>query len=108
MIGTDAIRGYTDTMILYTILDEPSYGYEMSRVINDLCDGYYIMKETTLYSSFNRLEKNGFVKSFKGLESQGKPRTYYEITEAGKDHYRNKINEWEEIKITIPKFIKEI
>ncbi len=108
MISSDSIRGYTDTMILYCLLDEASYGYEISKTINELCDGLYIMKETTLYSSLNRLVKNGSLESFKGTETNGKERTYYRLTEEGKDHYRAKCDEWEEITITIPKFIRKI
>ena len=30
-ISSDVIRGYNDTMILYLLLDKPSYGYEISK-----------------------------------------------------------------------------
>ena len=32
-ISSDVIRGYNDTIILYLLLDRPSYGYEISRMI---------------------------------------------------------------------------
>lgn len=35
-ISSDVIRGYNDTMILYLLLDQPSYGYEISRQIKTL------------------------------------------------------------------------
>ena len=57
-ISSDVIRGYNDTIILYLLLDRPSYGYEISRMIRSLSDGKYIIKETTLYSAFTRMEKN--------------------------------------------------
>ena len=49
-ISSDIIRGYNDTMILYLLLDKPSYGYEISKQIKALSNEKYIMKETTLYS----------------------------------------------------------
>lgn len=52
MISSDIIRGYNDTMILYCLPEEESYGYEISKNIKNLSDGKYIMKETTLYSAF--------------------------------------------------------
>ena len=58
-ISSDVIRGYNDTIILYLLLDNPSYGYEISKKIKELSDDKYIIKETTLYSAFTRLEKNG-------------------------------------------------
>ncbi len=34
MISSDSIRGYTDIMILYLLLEGPSYGYEISKRIS--------------------------------------------------------------------------
>ena len=30
MLSSDVLRGYTDTIILSLLLDEPNYGYEIS------------------------------------------------------------------------------
>jgi PadR family transcriptional regulator PadR len=35
-ISSDVIRGYNDTMILYILLKEPSYGYEISKQIKEI------------------------------------------------------------------------
>ena len=56
-ISSDVIRGYNDTIILYLLLDRPSYGYEISKQIKLISEEKYVIKETTLYSAFNRLEK---------------------------------------------------
>jgi len=105
MISSDVIRGYNDTMILYLLLNEPSYGYEISKKIRELTDEKYVMKETTLYSAFKRMEINGYIESFSGSETNGKPRTYYKITEAGKMYYKEKCEEWEITREVIQKFI---
>ena len=60
-ISSDIIRGYNDTMILFLLLEEPSYGYELSKQIKNLSDGKYIHKETTLYSAFSRMKKTGSI-----------------------------------------------
>lgn len=108
MISSDVIRGCNDTIILYLLLEKPSYGYEISKQIRLLSDGKYIMKETTLYSAFTRLENNGYIKSFYGDETNGKRRTYYRITETGREYYRAKCSEWELIKQVIENFIQHI
>ena len=94
MISSDVIRGYNDTIILYSLLDGPSYGYEISKQIRERTEEKYVMKETTLYSTFARLEKNGYIESFHGSETFGKRRTYYRITEKGRAYYREKCEEW--------------
>ena len=109
MISSDVIRGYNDTIILCLLLDGDSYGYEISKRISEISEGKYIIKETTLYSAFTRLESNGFIESYSGGEiSGGKRRTYYRITDSGKVYYDEKCSEWQVTKDVINKFIKEI
>ena len=56
-ISSDVIRGYNDTMILYLLLDKPSYGYEISKQIKTLSNEKYVIKETTLYSAITASQK---------------------------------------------------
>ncbi len=109
-ISSDVIRGYNDTMILNILIQAPSYGYEISKQIKRITDEKYIIKETTLYSAFTRMEKNGYIESFvanPGLDGNGKKRTYYRVTQAGIDYYNNKCEEWEVTKEVIEKFVKK-
>lgn len=107
MISSDVMRGYNDMLILYLVCDEPSYGYEISKHIKEMSEGVYVMKETTLYSAFSRLEKLNYIEAFFGDESGGKRRTYYRITEAGKQFYKEKCVEWREIQQVVEKFIRK-
>jgi len=108
LISSDVIRGYNDTIILYMLLDNDSYGYEISKNIKEHSDGKYIIKETTLYSAFNRLLKNGYIESFLKDETHGKKRKYYRITIAGKNYYKEKCKEWELTMEVINRYIKEV
>ena len=105
-ISSDVIRGYNDTMILHLLLKQPSYGYEICKQIKTLSDGKYVIKETTLYSAFSRMEKNGYIESFESEASDtGKKRTYYRITEEGIRYYENKCEEWKLTKEVVEKFV---
>lgn len=105
-ISSDVIRGYNDTMILYLLLTQPSYGYEISKQIRILTSEKYVIKETTLYSAFTRMEKNGYIESFSGdEEGSGKRRTYYRITDLGRQYYQQKCEEWILTKEVIEHFI---
>lgn len=107
MIGSDVMRGYNDSIILFLLLEHDSYGYEISKEIQQRTGGIYSMKETTLYSAINRLEKNGFIASYQGQESHGKPRTYFKITSAGRAYYQQKCTEWKLTKQVVDIFAKE-
>ena len=105
-ISSDVIRGYNDTMILFILKQEPSYGYEISKRIRSISEDKYIIKETTLYSAFARMEKNGYIESYEAAgDGSGKKRTYYRISEAGLQYYREKCNEWELTKDVVQRFI---
>ncbi len=91
-------------MILFILSCGDSYGYEISKQIKDISDNSYIMKETTLYSALTRLEKNGFITSYPAVHD-GRKRTYYSVTGAGKTYYREKCGEWELTKKVIDNFI---
>jgi len=105
-ISSDVMRGYIDLIILRVLCDGDSYGYAISKTVTDLSDGRYIMKETTLYSAFSRLEKLGYVRSYPGSVSGGRERTYYALTPEGSQHYLYKCDEWGATQDLISKFIK--
>lgn len=105
MISSDVIRGYNDTIILCLLRDEPSYGYKISKEIRRISEEKYVIKETTLYSAFTRMEKNGYIESFYGNETDNKRRTYYRITDVGKEYFRKKCDEWAVTKEVIDKFV---
>ena len=110
-ISSDVIRGYNDTIILFILQRAPSYGYEISKQIKEISEGKYVIKETTLYSAFNRMEKNGYIESFEAdpdPTGNGKKRTYYRMTEAGKSYYQEKCEEWKITKEVVEKFILEL
>lgn len=104
-LSSDVIRGYSDPIILFLLLEADSYGYEISRSIKEISEEKYTMKETTLYSAFTRLQKNGYIESYYGDETQGKRRTYYRITDMGREYYYSKCEEWKLTKDVVNRFM---
>ena len=74
-ISSDVIRGYNDTMILHLLLQEPSYGYEISKRIRELSKEKYVIKDTTLYSAFTRMKMRamGSAGHITGLRNRAEP-----------------------------------
>lgn len=106
MLSSDVMRGFNSLLILSVLSNGDSYGYKISQQIKQKSDGQYAMKETTLYSVFNRLEKQSLIEAYSSDETHGKPRTYYTITEQGKIVFAEKKQEWELVKHLINQFIK--
>lgn len=99
MISSDNIRGYNDLMILSLLKVEDSYAYALSKLMDEITEGKYIIKETTLYSAFTRLESNKFIESYiLDIHSGGTKRKYYRITKLGLEYLNSKIEEWDTTK----------
>ncbi|MGF3066912.1 PadR family transcriptional regulator [Facklamia sp. P12945] len=106
MINSDIFRGYNDLFILAILDKSDSYGYEIGKTISHLSNEKYIMKETTLYSIFNRLKKDGLIEDYPGQKTNGRPRTYYRLTQKGKEVLQDKVKEWTIVKAIVENIIK--
>lgn len=104
-ISSDLIRGHTDTIVLGVLSKHDSYGYEIYKSIIEKSEGLYELKEATLYSSFRRLEKDGYISSYWGDESQGGRRKYYTITASGQTLYARNKTDWAFTKDIIDKLL---
>lgn len=105
MISSDVIRGYNDPIILSILMEGDSYGYEISKKIREISEEKYIIKETTLYSAFTRLQKNGLISAYPGSETHGKKRTYYTITSKGTAFLTEKQKEWQITQEVVESFL---
>ena len=66
-----------------------------------------MIKETTLYSAVSRMEKHGYIRSYSDTGENGKKRTYYRITDEGRNYYLEKCSEWDLTKEVIDRFISD-
>lgn len=98
LIMSDIIRGYTDTIILAQLIKNDSYGYEINKVIQEITDGAFDLKEATMYTTFRRLETAGSIISYWGDENTGARRRYYAITDGGKALYTENVTDWQKAK----------
>lgn len=104
-ISSDLLRGNTDTMILKLLLDNDRYGYEIVKLIAQHSNGTYDLKEATMYSSLNRLEKDGSINWYWGDETHGGRRKYYKITNQGIAVYHENKQAWEYAQNVLSKLI---
>jgi len=95
MDNTELIRGHVDTIILRILEEQDRYGYEILDLISKMSDGRYAVKQATLYSCLKRLEKQGFISSYFGEETNGGRRRYYKLDEKGKNTLLQDQREWE-------------
>ena len=94
-LSSDLLRGHTETIVLGILHRRDAYGFEIYNTILNRTGEKYELKETTLYSSYKRLEQEGCISSYWGNETQGARRRYYRLTEKGREAYRRNMKDWE-------------
>jgi transcriptional regulator len=96
IMGTDPelVRGTLNTLLLEVISRRPMYGYEICKTVNARTDGYFDLREGSLYPALHRLEREGLLKSCWEKTDGGRRRKYYQISEAGVGVLEKKRAEW--------------
>jgi len=92
--ASDILRGYTDTIILAQLAEGDSYGYVISKNVQEITGGELQLKEATLYTTFRRLEGAGVIESYWGNENAGARRRYYHLTDEGRRLYEENVMDW--------------
>lgn len=99
--SSDILRGYTDTIILAQLAKADSYGYVISKNVQEITRGELQLKEATLYTTFRRLESAGVIESYWGNENAGARRRYYHLTDAGRALYEENREDWRKYRAMI-------
>lgn len=77
-------KGSIQLCLLALLSKDRKYGFQIIKELRNLSNGFFDLKEGTLYPALRRLEERGFVKSEWVEREAGAPRKYYELTEQGK------------------------
>lgn len=94
-VGMDSrlLSGTVDMLILDVVSRAPSYGYEIVQKVNLRSDGYFDLKEGSLYPALHRIERKKLLTSYWQV-ADGRRRKYYKITPAGRKTLKSWRKEW--------------
>ena len=90
-------KGSVQLCLLALLAGEQKYGFQIVKELRELSDGFFDLKEGTLYPALRRLEERGFVESHWVEPESGVPRKYYRITEKGRRALREAIDVWDRL-----------
>jgi PadR family transcriptional regulator len=90
-------QGSIEPLLLTMVFDRAMYGYQIIHELETRSDGYFKIKEGTLYPVLHRLEGEGYiVGEWKSLDN-GRQRKYYHITRKGRAYLAVKRAEWRQL-----------
>ncbi|MEV4472326.1 PadR family transcriptional regulator [Nonomuraea sp. NPDC049504] len=98
---TEMLKGTLEGCVLEIIGTEETYGYAITRRLNDL--GFTDVVEGTVYTILLRLEKNGLVQVTKRPSGVGPPRKFYALNDAGHRELATFWAKWEYITARLDK-----
>nr|WP_139104052.1 PadR family transcriptional regulator [Caproicibacter fermentans] len=90
---TEMLKGVLEGCVLEMISRGETYGYEITRRLNDL--GFADVVDGTVYTILVRLEKNKLVDIEKKPSDMGPPRKFFALNDAGREELRKFWEKWE-------------
>ena len=88
-------RATSPLVVLSILREKPMYGYEISSEMKRRSKGKFTI--AVLYPVLYRLEEQGFVETAGTEVIDGRARSYYRITEAGRGHLHKSLHEFMEL-----------
>src|SRR5215208_1784642 len=87
------LKGVLEGCVLEIISRKETYGYEITRQLNDL--GFTDVVDGTVYTILIRLEKSNLVEVTKKPSDMGPPRKFFTLNDAGCEELRKFWEKWE-------------
>ncbi len=92
--------GTVEMLILEVVSTGPTYGYEITQQVFGRSNGYFELKEGSLYPALHRMEREKMLTS-SWQETDGRRRKYYRLTAAGKKELAAKRDQWEQFALGV-------
>jgi transcriptional regulator len=90
----DIVQGTLDMLILKTVALEPIHGYGIAIRIEQISKGVFKVNAGSLFVAFQRLQRDGLIKSeWKATENSRRAK-YYSITEKGQKRLSSETRAW--------------
>jgi PadR family transcriptional regulator, regulatory protein PadR len=93
-IRSQITRGSGELAILSLLAEQPHYGFEIARQIDERTQGALQFTLASLYPMLYEMEKRGWVEGRWQANDAGRDRRYYRLTTAGKKQLAPLREEW--------------
>ena len=91
---TPLLQGTLDLLILKALSLQPLHGLGVSRRVEQITRGAYIVRPGSLFPALHRLEEKGWLASSWGESENNRRAKYYELTKAGRRQLDAETEEW--------------
>ena len=91
---TSLLQGTLDLLILKSLIASEMHGLGVSRRIQHLTSGTFVVKPGSLFPALHRMEEEGWISSFWGESENNRRAKYYRLTKPGLKQLQVETKRW--------------
>jgi PadR family transcriptional regulator PadR len=91
---TTLLQGTLDMLILQSLNAGEKHGLGVSRRIQQITGGTFVVKPGSLFPALHRMEEEGWISSLWGESENNRRAKYYRLTKAGKKQLEAETKRW--------------
>ena len=98
---TNLLQGTLDLLILKALALEEMHGLGISRRIEQVTRGTFVVKPGSLFPALHRMEEAGWLMSSWGESENNRRAKFYRLTAAGRRRLETETDQWRRISVAI-------
>jgi transcriptional regulator len=98
---TNLLQGTLDLLILKALGTGELHGLGISRRIEQITRGTFLVKPGSLFPALHRMEESGWLSSFWGESENNRRAKFYRLTKAGKRQLQVETEEWKRVAVAM-------
>ena len=91
---TSLLQGTLDLLILKSLATDEMHGLGISRRIQQITQGTFVVKPGSLFPALHRMEDEGWISSFWGDSENNRRAKYYRLTKPGRRQLEVETERW--------------
>jgi PadR family transcriptional regulator PadR len=91
---TSLLQGTLDLLILKSLVAGEMHGLGISRRIQQVTSGTFVVKPGSLFPALHRMEEEGWISSFWGDSENSRRAKYYRLTRPGRKQLDVETKRW--------------
>ena len=98
---TNLLQGTLDLLILKALGPGELHGLGVSRRIEQITQGAFVVKPGSLFPALHRMEEAGWLSSFWGESENNRRAKYYRLTRAGRGQLEIEKEQWAKVALAM-------
>ena len=100
------LQGTLDLLVLKALGPGELHGLGISRRIEQITRGTFLVKPGSLFPALHRMEEAGWLSSFWGESENNRRAKYYQLTEIGERQFEVETEQWTTIALAMTNALK--